>query len=198
MGETLGLHTQKALAANIDAARQTLALLAPLAEPLGKATELIGKALTSGHTLLSCGNGGSSAQSSHFIGEVAGRFLINRGGFPAIDLTTNASLVTALINDFPADELFERQVRALGRKGDVLTVFTTSGNSGNVLKALDAAKEMGIGTVSFLGRDGGKAKGRADVDLIVNSPTTARIQEAHLLLYHTICQVLDPLLAKGR
>ena len=123
---------------------------------------------------------------------------MNRPGFPAIDLTTNASLVTALINDFPPDELFERQVRALGRKGDVLTVFTTSGNSANVLKALAAAKEVGIGTISFLGRDGGKAKGKADVDLIVNSPTTARIQEAHLLLYHTICQVLDPVLAKGR
>ena len=167
------------------------------AQPLGKACGLIHRALRGGGKLMACGNGGSAADAAHFTAEFAGRYVLNRRGYPAIDLTADHSLLTALINDYPPAEVFARQVRALGKRGDVLAVFTTSGNSANVKLALDEARQMRIKTVAFLGRDGGVCRGRADVQLIVPGVATARIQELHQLLYHTICETLDPLLARA-
>lgn len=181
--------------ANLEAAQHLLDHLRELETPLAGAAEAIHEALVSGGKLLCCGNGGSSADSAHFSAEIAGRYHVERPGFPALDLTANASLVTALVNDYPPEQVFARQVQALGAAGDVLAAFTTSGNSTNVRLAIEVAAAKGIKTVAFLGRDGGACKGLADFELLVPSPTTARIQEVHQLLYHTICEVLDPFLA---
>lgn len=179
---------------NIDAACELFVAMKGMSGPLSHAATMIHKSLITGHKLLACGNGGSAADAAHFTAEFAGRYVRERRGYPAIDLTAEHSLVTALINDFPAEQVFKRQVRALGSKGDVLAVFSTSGNSENVRLALLEAKEIGIHTIAFLGRDGGKCWNVADIELIVPSSVTARIQEGHQLLYHTICEVLDPLL----
>ena len=187
--------TIQKLSANVSTTCEVIAGLNAMASSVSTASQLIHDALVTGGKLLCCGNGGSAADSAHFAAEIAGRYVIERPGFPAINLTGDNSLVTALINDYPADEVFARQVTALGAAGDVLAVFSTSGNSANVLKAVEAAKEKGLRTIAFLGRDGGKCKGMADAEMIVSADATARIQEAHLLLYHTICEVLDPLLA---
>lgn len=180
------------LRANADAARQVFASLPAMGPSLSRAADMILAALTGGKKLLACGNGGSAADAAHFTAEFAGRYVRERRGYPAIDLTAEHSLVTALINDFPAEQLFARQVRALGAPGDVLAVFTTSGNSANVRLALLEARSIGLKTIAFLGRGGGACRGVADVEFIVASDVTARIQEGHQLLYHTICEVLDP------
>lgn len=166
-----------------------------LAEPLERVTALIGEALLGGRTLLCCGNGGSAADSAHFTAELAGRYKLPRRGFPAIDLTSEHSLLTALINDYPPEEVFARQIEAFGQRGDVLAVFTTSGDSENVRLALERAAARGLRTVAFLGKGGGRCKGLAEVELLVPHDVTARVQEVHQLLYHTICEVLDPVLA---
>ena len=190
--------TSAALEANVATTTALLQQLPALAAQLQRAVDVIGDALLNGHKLLCAGNGGSAADCAHFAAEIAGRFVLDRPGFPAIDLTANHSLTTALINDYPPAELFARQVRALAAPGDVLVVLSTSGNSENICLALEAAGEMKLTRVALLGRDGGRCKSLADIALIVPGDETARIQEAHLLLYHTICQVLDPLLAAGR
>jgi len=182
-------------ARNIDAARATFDSLQGLAADVVEAADLIREALLDGHKLLCCGNGGSACDASHFASEIAGRYVLERPGYPAIDLTADHSLLTALINDYPPEQVFARQVQAIGSEGDVLAVFTTSGNSLNVRLALEVAAAKGIRTIAFLGRDGGKCKGLADVEIIVRSDTTARIQEAHLMIYHSICELLDPILA---
>ena len=183
---------------NADTARAVFAELVHLAAPLQTAAEHVATALLSGHKLLACGNGGSACDAAHLTAEIAGRYLIERPGYPAIDLTADHSILTALINDYPPEEVFARQVRAQGSRGDVLAAFTTSGNSRNVLLAIEAARDIGVTTVAFLGKGGGAAKGVADVDLIVPSDVTARVQECHLLLYHTLCESLDPLLAEAK
>lgn len=185
----------RTLTANIRAAGELHARLEPLAGPLAQAVDAIGQALLSGRKLLCCGNGGSAADSAHLTCEIAGRYQLDRPGFAAIDLTACNALSTALINDFPAEQIFARQVQALGSAGDVLTVFSTSGNSANVRLALEAAAARRMTRIAFLGRDGGKCKGLADIELLVPSHNTQRIQEAHLLLYHSLCDLLDPVLA---
>lgn len=177
--------------------------VALLASPLAEATALIEQSLaaTSGGggrgKLLCCGNGGSACDAAHFTAEIAGRYVLERRGFPAIDLTADHSILTALINDYPPEEVFARQVVAQGSPGDVLCGFSTSGNSVNVKLALEAGKSAGLHTVAFLGGDGGVCKNLAEVELIVPSAVTARVQEMHLVLYHTICEALDPVLAKN-
>ncbi|MEM6458139.1 MAG: SIS domain-containing protein [Planctomycetota bacterium] len=182
-------------ARNLDALTQLAAAMPALAGPLGEAEQLIEQALVSGKKILSCGNGGSACDAAHFTAEIAGRYVLERRGFPAVDLTADHSILTALINDYPPEEVFARQVVAQGAAGDVLCAFTTSGNSANVVRALDAAKDHGLSTVAFLGKGGGACRGRADVELVVPHDTTARVQEMHLLLYHTLCEALDPVLA---
>ena len=170
-----------------------------LGVPLAAAGDLLRDALLSGRKLLCCGNGGSACDAAHFTAEIAGRYALERRGFPAIDLTADHSIVTALVNDYPPAELFARQVVAQGAAGDVLCVFSTSGTSANVMRALEAARHHGLKSVAFLGETssagGGACAGLADVELVVPSDVTARVQEVHLVLYHTLCEALDPVLA---
>ncbi len=152
---------------------------------------LMGKRLEAGYKILICGNGGSAADSQHFAAEIVGRFEKERKAFPAIALTTDTSALTAIGNDYGFDKVFSRQVEALGEKGDILVGISTSGNSENVIKAVEKAKEMGIFTVGFLGKDGGKLKDIVDKAFIVRHSNTARIQEVHLTLEHTLCKIIE-------
>ncbi|XRO77017.1 D-sedoheptulose 7-phosphate isomerase [Methanocaldococcus sp. 10A] len=160
-------------------------------EKLKKAIEIILEALKNGNKILICGNGGSAADAQHFAAEIVGRFKLERKGFPAIALTTDTSILTAIGNDYGFEKIFERQVEALGKKGDVLIGISTSGNSENVIRAVNKAKEMGIYTIGLLGKGGGKLKDIVDLALIVPSDNTPRIQECHLTIYHVICEEVE-------
>jgi len=152
---------------------------------------LMAKRLKMGYKVLICGNGGSAADSQHFAAEIIGRFEKERKGFPAIALTTDTSALTAIGNDYGFEEIFSRQVEALGQKGDILIGISTSGNSENIIKAVEKAKQLKMFTVGFLGKDGGKLKDIVDTAFIVRHDNTARIQEVHLTLEHTLCKVID-------
>lgn len=156
-----------------------------------QAARMIRKALSSGKKVLVCGNGGSAADSQHFAAELVGRFEKERKGLPAIALTTDTSILTAVGNDYGFGRIFERQVEALGTEGDVLLILSTSGNSENILLAAKKAREKRMGIISLLGKGGGKAKGMADLEIIVPSDNTARTQEMHILLLHAICDSID-------
>lgn len=156
-----------------------------------QAAQMIRKALSAGKKVLVCGNGGSAADAQHFAAELVGRFEKERKGLPAIALTTDTSILTAVGNDYGFGRIFERQVEALGAEGDVFLILSTSGNSENILLAMKKAKEKGMASISFLGKGGGKAKGIADLDIIVPSDKTARIQEMHGLIIHILCSLLD-------
>ncbi len=152
---------------------------------------LMAKRLEMGYKILICGNGGSAADSQHFAAEIVGRFEKERKGFPAIALTTDTSALTAIGNDYGFDQIFSRQVEALGEKGDILIGISTSGNSENIIKAVEKAKKLKMFTIGFLGKDGGKLKDIVDKAFIVKHNNTARIQEVHLTLEHTICKIID-------
>ena len=185
-------HLQKA----IDEAVATFRGLTGLEEPLNRAAKLMLTCLTSGHKLLVCGNGGSASDATHLATEFLCRFADDRRPYPAISLTANGEFMTAVCNDYRAEEIFARQVWGLAEKGDVLIAFTTSGKSKNVLRALEEAKRKGIESICFLGRDGGFTKGAASIDLLVPGVNTARIQEAQKLLYHVLCEMVDEKLPK--
>lgn len=136
--------------------------------------------------LLICGNGGSAADSQHFAAEIVGRFRKERRPWPAVALTTDSSVLTAVGNDYGFDEIFARQVEGIGRPGDALIGISTSGNSPNILNAVQTARKMGIFTIGLLGRDGGTVAKEMDLPLIVKTQDTARIQEAHIFLIHCI------------
>jgi D-sedoheptulose 7-phosphate isomerase len=172
-------------------ATATIASLRPLQDAHERAAETIGRCLLNGGKLLVCGNGGSAADAADFATEFACRFVHDRQPYPALNLTACGSLLTATGNDYAFDEIFARQVRAFGKKGDVLVVITTSGNSRNILSAIAAANIAGLHTVALLGRDGGRARGLASIELIVPAATTARIQEAHKFLLHVICEIVE-------
>jgi D-sedoheptulose 7-phosphate isomerase len=142
--------------------------------------------------LLACGNGGSAGDASDFTTEYACRFVSDRRPFPAINLTADGSLLTAIGNDYGFEEVFARQVRGFGKTGDVVIVLSTSGRSGNIIRALEEARRLQLGSIALLGRDGGEAKGLATVDLVVPSEVTARIQEAHKFILHVICELVEP------
>lgn len=148
--------------------------------------------LSSGHKLLVCGNGGSAAEASHLATELVVRFVHDRRPYPAIALSDSGGTLTAAGNDYGFDEVFARQVRALGQVGDVLVALSTSGRSANIVRALRGARELGLTSVAFLGRDGGEARGLATIELIVPNQETARIQEAHLVLIHALCEAIEP------
>ena len=186
-----------------NAARDALATiesLRPLEPALERAAQLVGACLTGGGKLLVCGNGGSAADGADFSTEFTCRFVTDRQPYPAINLAGCGSVLTATGNDYGFDEVFARQVRAFGRKGDVLVALTTSGNSKNILSAIAAANIAGVHTIALLGRDGGRARGLAGVELIVPTPITARIQEGHKFLLHVLCEIVETnwLLAKAR
>ncbi len=191
-------HAHQVLTTNIADARAVLQQLADLEGQVEAAAAMIAEALLLGHKLLACGNGGSAADASHLTTEFVGRFERERRAYPAISLATHGGDLTAISNDYSFADLFARQVQAYGKPGDALVVFTTSGNSENIFRALVAAKDLKLKTIAFLGRDGGECAGFADVELLVRAKTTARIQEGHKFLLHTICELVEEqLLGEG-
>ena len=175
---------------------ETLQSLKKIESEIAGAAEMIEQCLRAGNKLLVCGNGGSAADAAHFATELVVRFAKDRRAYPAICLTGDGGLLTAAANDYGFDEIFARQVAAFGVEGDVLIVLTTSGKSKNVQRALEEAKSRKLKTIAFLGRDGGLTIGIADVDLLVASDSTARIQEAHKLLLHVLCETVESRLAQ--
>ncbi len=151
--------------------------------------------LKRGCKILVCGNGGSAADAQHLAAELSGRYVKERRALAGIALTVDTSALTAIGNDYGFDRVFARQVEALGRPGDLLVGISTSGNSPNVILAVEAAKALGMRTLALLGRDGGKLKALADDALVVPSSVTARIQEVHMMVYHFWCELLDAELA---
>jgi D-sedoheptulose 7-phosphate isomerase len=158
------------------------------------AGKLMADSLSHEGKVMSCGNGGSAADSQHFSAELLNRFERERPGIAGIALTTDTSTLTSIANDYEYNEIFSKQVRALGRKGDVLLAISTSGNSPNVMRAIDAAHERGVKVVALTGRDGGKMAAQlkdGDVEIRVPAKVTARIQEVHLLALHCLCDLID-------
>src|SRR6266513_1043344 len=191
-------HSSEVLKTAIEAAKETLQSLLNLDSQVAKGADLIEKCLRAGNKLLVCGNGGSAADASHFATEFVVRFMKDRPAYPAICLSGDGGLLTAAGNDYGFDEVFARQVAAFGLQGDLLICLTTSGKSRNVERALEQAKAHKVKTIAFLGRDGGSTIGMADVDLLVRSDSTARIQEAHQLLLHVLYETIESRLAKNR
>jgi D-sedoheptulose 7-phosphate isomerase len=175
----------------INSASKTLQSLLDLDVQLREAADLIEKCLRSGNKLLVCGNGGSAADAAHFATELVVRFTKDRPAQPAICLASDAGLLTAAANDYGFNEIFARQVSAFGQSGDVLICLTTSGKSKNVARALEEARARKLKTIALLGRDGGSTVGIADIDLLVKSDSTARIQEAHQVLLHVLCEIIE-------
>jgi phosphoheptose isomerase len=176
---------------NIRELAELLPSLASFDGDVRRAAAVLSAALLSNHKLLACGNGGSAADASHLTTEFVCRFDRDRRPYPAISLATNGGDLTAIGNDYAFHDIFGRQVEAFGLHGDVLVVFTTSGRSENIRRALIAAKKMGVASIAMLGRDGGTCAGLADVEFLVRHQVTGRIQEAHKLLLHTICELVE-------
>jgi D-sedoheptulose 7-phosphate isomerase len=162
-----------------------------LPDQIAAAAAALVEALSAGSKVLACGNGGSAADAQHLAAELVGRFVRERDPLPAIALTTDSSIVTAVGNDYGFDTIFERQVRALGARGDVLVALSTSGDSPNVIAAVRAARERGLVTIALTGAGGGALAAEADHALRVPATATARVQEAHMAVLHAICSVVD-------
>ena len=168
-----------------------------LAEPLERAAQLLVETLRGGGKILSCGNGGSAADAQHFAAELVNRFEMERPPLAAVALSTDTSSLTSIANDYAYQQVFSKPLRALGRRGDALLAISTSGNSGNVLDAMQAAHELGIRVVALTGNGGGRMAAALqpnDVHLCVPHKKTARIQEVHLVCIHCLCDAIDTLL----
>jgi D-sedoheptulose 7-phosphate isomerase len=183
-------HFADSVRLKLDAAKQ-------LSSPIARGIELMAGSLRSGGKILACGNGGSAADAQHFAAELVNRFERERAPLAGLALTTDSSTLTSIANDYAYEQVFEKQVRALGRKGDVLLAISTSGNSASVVAAMRAARELGVGVVALTGRGGGKMAehlGPGDVHVCVPHKRTMRIQEVHLLVLHCLCDGIDTLL----
>jgi len=168
-----------------------------LARPIAEAAGALFSALENNGKVLACGNGGSAAEAQHFSAELVGRFERDRPGLAAIALTTDSSILTAVANDYDFSQIFARQVRALGQPGDVLLALSTSGDSANVLAAIEEAHEREMRVIALTGREGGQVGSRlcgGDFQLCVPGENTARIQEVHLLILHCLCNAVDTML----
>jgi D-sedoheptulose 7-phosphate isomerase len=188
------MNTQRILAHFQESAELKLKSGQLLAQPISQAIELMFNALSNGNKILACGNGGSAGDAQHFAAELVGRFERERFPLPAISLSTDTSIITAVGNDYSFNEIFSKQVQALGQAGDILLAISTSGNSGNVLAAAEAALEREMRVVALTGKDGGKLGKlltEADVHINVQHSRTARIQEVHLVAIHSICDGID-------
>jgi len=188
---TLAARAQQLFDDSISTKQLSATLLSPL---LAAAAARIVSQLMQGHKVLSCGNGGSAADAQHFSSEMINRFERERPGLPTLALTTDTSTLTSIANDYHYDQVFARQVRALGQPGDLLLAISTSGGSGNVLAAAEAAREKDMGIIALTGRDGGElaaALGSRDIEIRVPADSTARIQEVHLLCIHCLCDLID-------
>ena len=162
-----------------------------LVSPIEEAAELVLNALKNNKKIILAGNGGSAEMSSHIAAEFVGRYKLERKGLPAISLASDLASVTSIGNDYGFERIFERQLEALGNEGDVLIALSTSGNSANIIKATEKAKKMNIHVIGLLGKDGGKLKNTSSVEIIVPSDNTPRIQEAHLMILHIICEIAE-------
>jgi len=183
-------HFQDSAQTKLDAAQQ-------LAGPIARAVELMAGSLLAGGKIMACGNGGSAADAQHFAAELINRFEVERPPLAAIALTTDTSTLTSIANDYRYEDVFAKQVRALGHPGDVLLAISTSGNSPSVLEAIAAAREQELRVVALTGREGGRVPallGDSDVHICVPAQRTARIQEVHLLTLHCLCDGIDTLL----
>ncbi len=172
----------------------------PLAQPISQAADLMFAALSNGNRILACGNGGSAADCQHFAAQLVGRFERERLPLPALSLSTDTSILTAVGNDYGFHDIFAKQVQAFGQAGDVLLAISTSGNSGNVIAAIDAALERDMRVVALTGKGGGQVGQMltdADVHICVPHERTARIQEVHLLIVHCLCDGIDVALFGG-
>lgn len=177
-----------------ESANLKLTAVAVLGEPVAKAGGLLAASLKSGGKVLACGNGGSAADAQHFAAELINRFERERAPLAGIALTTDTSTLTSIANDYAYQQVFSKQVRALGRRGDVLLAISTSGNSANVIDAIQVAHEMGVRVIALTGNGGGKMgplTAADDVHICVPHKTTARIQEVHLLVLHCLCDIID-------
>ena len=177
--------------AELDAHQRATQSLVNLSEPVSRAAKIIASSIRSGGKLLTCGNGGSATDAAHLATEFIVRLYEDRKPLAAVCLNESGSTLTAGCNDYGFEHVFARQVRGLAKPGDVLVALSTSGNSPNVLRAIEAAKKMGVHTIAMLGRNGGRTKGIADVEIIVPSESTARVQECHMVLYHAMCKMVE-------
>jgi D-sedoheptulose 7-phosphate isomerase len=194
INEKLGTRVEQHFQDSIATKQKALAVLS---EEIIRGIESMHLCLSQGKKILACGNGGSAADAQHFAAELVGRFERERQELPAIALTTDSSILTAIANDYSYEVIFSKQVKALGQAGDILLGISTSGNSGNVIAAINAAHEKGMSVIAFTGKDGGKIAKllkEGDINLCVPADRTARIQETHLLLLHCLCDGVDHLL----
>lgn len=185
--ERISAHFADSIATKQESARVLL-------EPIQEAGDLMVRCLLSEGKILTCGNGGSAGDAQHFSAELLNRFEKERPGLPALALTTDSSTLTAIANDYSYEEVFSKQVSALGQEGDVLLAISTSGNSANVIQAITAAHERQMAVVALTGKDGGRMAGMlvaGDVEIRVPSERTARIQEVHLVVIHCLCDFID-------
>ncbi|KAE8176705.1 phosphoheptose isomerase [Photobacterium carnosum] len=168
-----------------------------LPDAISKATQMMVQSLLNGNKILSCGNGGSAANAQQLASCLINRFEIERPSLPALALTANSTVLTAIANDYHHDEVFSKQVRALGQAGDILVVLSTSGNSKNIIKAMEAALTRDMNIIALTGKDGGEMAGLLgvqDVEIRIPSQRTVRIQEGHLLTVHCLCDLIDQVL----
>jgi len=179
---------KRELTAHQETIDRTIETMIPQIE---EASKLVIETLKNGNKILLCGNGGSAADAQHISAELTGRYKTERRGLAGIALTTDTSALTAIANDYGYNRVFDRQVEALAREGDLLIGISTSGNSANIISAFEVAKELGCKTIGLSGRDGGAMNSKCDLNLIVPSDDTPRIQEMHILIGHTICQAVD-------
>ena len=173
---------------HLEIANLTITLIQDNLELAG---QLIIETLKNGNKILICGNGGSAADAQHIATEIVCKYKANKKGLPAIALTTDTSIITAISNDFGFERVFERQIEALANKDDLVIAISTSGNSSNIINAVKYAKEIQCKTLGFSGNNGGKMNDFCDINLIIPSKDTARIQEMHILIAHILCQIID-------
>jgi phosphoheptose isomerase len=191
------LNPTELIAQSLSESAELIRGLTQFESAIQQAAEILRVALLSGRKILTCGNGGSAADSSHLASEFACRFVSDRRPYPAICLASDGGLLTATANDYSFDNVFARQVTAFGQTGDVLLGVTTSGKSQNVRRALAQANKLDLRTIALLGRDGGFCRGLAEVEMIVVHQDTARIQEAHKVIIHLLCELVEPFLEKN-
>ena len=187
----LEARVSDAFAQHLDTVQSLSSDLVPV---ITRAANVCLAALLADKKILSCGNGGSAADAQHFSSELLNRFELERPGLPAVALTTDSSTLTSIANDYHYDEIFSKQVRALGQPGDILLAISTSGNSTNVIRAVEAAHERDMTVVTLNGRDGGEISrilNENDVDILVRGPSTARVQEMHIIVIHCLCDLID-------
>ncbi|MFP4433748.1 MAG: D-sedoheptulose-7-phosphate isomerase [Planctomycetota bacterium] len=174
-----------------DSLRCTEEAASRLAEPIAQSADVLSGALRGGRRVYVFGNGGSASDAQHIAGELVGRFLLERAALPAVALSTDTSILTAVANDLGYEQVFARQLEALGREGDVAVALSTSGNSPNIVVALQQAKRIGMRTIVLTGRGGGRSAELADILLDVDSDLSPRIQETHAVIYHILCELVE-------